>query len=325
MSEALLAHATETIKVGSKSFAAAAKLFDPETRRSVLMLYAWCRHCDDVVDGQELGSSAVAPSPHDAARELALLREQTTRACAGDAMHDPAFAAFQEVALRHAIAPRFAFDHLDGFAMDVAGARYETIDDTLRYCYHVAGVVGLMMAQIMGAKEPAVLDRACDLGLAFQLTNIARDIVDDARNGRCYLPAEWLREAGIPLDEVGLARHRLALAKVAARLVDYAEPYYESAAIGIRALPLRSSWAIATARNVYRAIGIKVKARGPRAWDERVGTSKAAKLWLLAKGGISALASRAGATPPRPAHLWQRPGASGGPRHAVHGAAVSGA
>jgi phytoene synthase len=310
MSEALLDHATETIKVGSKSFAAAARLFEPSVRRSVLMLYAWCRHCDDVVDGQELGFSTAAPSRHDAARELALLREQTARAYAGEAIQDPAFAAFQEVALRHAIDPRFAFDHLAGFAMDVEGARYDTIEDTLRYCYHVAGVVGLMMASIMGAREPAVLDRACDLGLAFQLTNIARDIVEDFHNGRCYLPAEWLREAGIPPDEAGLPRHRVALAKVAARLVDYAEPYYASASEGIKALPLRSSWAIATARNVYRQIGIEVKARGPYAWDERVGTSKAAKLWLLAKGGVSALASRAGAPGPRPAHLWQRPGAA---------------
>ena len=322
MSAALLEHATETIKVGSKSFAAAARLFDPATRRSVLMLYAWCRHCDDVVDGQELGSSTIAPSHIDAARELAVLREQTSRAYAGDAMHAPAFAAFQEVALRHAIAPRFAFDHLDGFAMDVAGARYDTIEDTLRYCYHVAGVVGLMMAAIMGAKEPAVLDRACDLGLAFQLTNIARDIVDDAHNGRCYLPREWLMEAGIPPDEVGLPRHRVALARVAARLVDHAEPYYDSAAAGIAALPLRSSWAIATARNVYRQIGIEVKARGPRAWDERVGTSKATKLWLLAKGGVSALGSRVATAPPRPAHLWQRPGASEAHRHAAPATAV---
>ena len=323
MSEALLEHATETIKVGSKSFAAAAMLFEPSVRRSVLMLYAWCRHCDDVVDGQELGSSTVVASEHGAVRELALLREQTARAYAGDAMSDPAFAAFQEVALRHAIAPRFAFDHLAGFAMDVEGARYETIEDTLRYCYHVAGVVGLMMAEIMGAKDPAVLDRACDLGLAFQLTNIARDIVDDARNGRCYLPSEWLREAGIPPDEVGLPRHRVPLAKVAARLVDHAEPYYDSAAAGIKALPLRSSWAIATARNVYRQIGIEVKARGPHAWDERVGTSKATKLWLLARGGLTALGSRVGGMPARPAHLWQRPGAAfEAHRHAAPATAV---
>jgi phytoene synthase len=231
-------------------------------------------------------------------------------------MRDPAFAAFQEVALRHAIAPRFAFDHLAGFAMDVDGARYETIDDTLRYCYHVAGVVGLMMASIMGAHDPQVLDRACDLGLAFQLTNIARDIVEDAAVGRCYVPAQWLREAGIPPDEIGLPRHRAALARVAARLVDHAEPYYDSALDGIAALPLRSAWAIATARNVYRQIGIEVKRRGAHAWDERAGTTRATKLRLLAPGGVQALASRLSprsATARRPAGCGSVPTPRGAP------------
>jgi len=308
---ALMDHATRTIEVGSKSFAAAARLFSPATRRSVLMLYAWCRHCDDVVDGQDLGFNQPDRGGHDAVRELAQLRDQTRRAYAGEPMADPAFAAFQEVALRNEVAPRFAFDHLAGFAMDVEDARYETIEDTLRYCYHVAGVVGLMMASIMGARDEAVLDRACDLGLAFQLTNIARDIVEDARVGRCYLPATWLREAGIPPEELALPRHRDALARLAARLVDHAEPYYESASAGISALPLRSAWAIATARNVYRQIGIEVKRRGPRAWDGRVGTSKAAKLYLLGKGGVSALASRLRSPQARPVGLWQRPGTAG--------------
>jgi phytoene synthase len=322
----LLDHATETIEVGSKSFAAAAKLFDPQTRRGVLMLYAWCRHCDDVVDGQELGinvaHAAAAQTPEEAGRQLDLLREQTRRAYAGEPMTAPAFAAFQDVALRHAIAPRYAYDHLAGFGMDVDQVEYETIDDLLRYCYHVAGVVGLMMASIMGAHDEATLDRACDLGLAFQLTNIARDIVEDARMGRCYLPAAWLREAGIPRDEIAQPRHRAALARVAARLVDHAEPYYASATDGIAALPLRSAWAIASARNVYRQIGIEVKRRGVHAWDDRTGTTRATKLWLLAKGGAGALSSRWTRTGPRPAQLWRRPGAepaasSGGP-HAMH-------
>jgi phytoene synthase len=320
MSEALLEHATDTIKVGSKSFAAAASLFDAPTRRSVLMLYAWCRHCDDVVDGQELGFNVAAPS-HDPHAGMARLVEQTRRAYAGDSMTDPAFAAFQEVALRHAIAPRHAFDHLAGFGMDVDAVHYETIGDTLRYCYHVAGVVGLMMAQIMGAQEPKVLDRACDLGLAFQLTNIARDILDDARIGRCYLPAQWLREAGIPPKELALPRHRVALAKLAARLVDHAEPYYDAALGGVAALPLRSAWAIATARRVYRQIGIDVKARGPHAWDERIGTSRATKLRLLAMGGVDAVLSRASRVRPRPDGLWRHPRVDAedvaAPRHAV--------
>jgi phytoene synthase len=280
------------------------------------MLYAWCRHCDDVVDGQELGFGVAAPS-HDPHGELARLVEQTRRAYAGETMPDPAFAAFQEVALRHAIAPRHAFDHLAGFGMDVDAVHYDTVEDTLRYCYHVAGVVGLMMAQIMGAQAPQVLDRACDLGLAFQLTNIARDIVDDARLGRCYLPAQWLREAGIPPEELALPRHRMALAKIAARLVDHAEPYYDCALGGVAALPLRSAWAIATARRVYRQIGIEVKARGPRAWDERVGTSRATKLKLLAMGGVDALLSRLRPVRPRPDGLWRRPADVAVPRHAV--------
>lgn len=322
MSEALMDHATRTIEVGSKSFAAAARLFDPPTRRSVLMLYAWCRHCDDVVDGQELGFNVQAAPAHDAAAALAQLQDQTRRAYAGEPMQDPAFAAFQEVALRHRIDPRFALDHLAGFAMDVDGARYETIEDTLRYCYHVAGVVGLMMASIMGAHDPRVLDRACDLGIAFQLTNIARDIVEDAGIGRCYLPAQWLREAGIPPQEVADPRHRARLAEVAARLVDYAEPYYDSARAGIAALPLRSAWAIASARNVYRQIGIVVKRRGTHAWDARAGTGKAMKLWLLAKGAGSALSSRLASPPSRPATLWQRPGGAGSVPHGAHAAAV---
>jgi phytoene synthase len=171
-----------------------------------------------------------------------------------------------------------------------------------------------------------VLDRACDLGLAFQLTNIARDIVEDARMGRCYVPAQWLRDVGIPLHEVADPRHRELLATVAARLVDHAEPYYDSALAGIAALPLRSAWAIASARNVYRQIGIEVKRRGPRAWDERAGTGKAMKLWLLAKGAATALGSRlkprGRAVRPRPARLWQRPDAALDVPRAAHATAA---
>ncbi len=229
----LLTHATETIEAGSKSFATASKLFDAKTRRSALMLYAWCRHCDDVTDGQSLGfRTADAPTDTPQAR-IALLRALTLEAYAGKPMREPNFAAFQEVALAHQIPPALALDHLEGFAMDVRDERYHTFDDTLRYCYHVAGVVGLMMARVMGVRDEAVLDRACDLGLAFQLTNIARDIVEDAAIGRCYLPEAWLQEEGLRADTLTDRAHRPALARLAARLVDEAEPYYASARAGL--------------------------------------------------------------------------------------------
>ena len=307
MNTTLMDHATDTIAVGSKSFATAAKLFDPLTRRSVLMLYAWCRHCDDAIDGQELGFNATPVDSAQAEQRLEMLKNQTLRAWEGGEVSEPAFAAFQEVALGHNIPLQLAYDHLDGFAMDVRETRYETIDDTLQYCYRVAGVVGLMMARVMGVRDEAVLDRACDLGLAFQLTNIARDIVEDARVGRCYLPARWLAEEGIPPDALESAEMRPRLARLAYRLVAEAEPYYASARAGLAGLPLRSAWAIASAHGVYREIGIKVSAAGPRAWDRRQGTSAFEKSGLLLKGAGLALTSRFATQAPRPPELWQRP------------------
>ncbi|WP_263263400.1 15-cis-phytoene synthase CrtB [Pseudomonas sp. RIT-PI-S] len=308
MSQPLLDHAARTMSQGSKSFAAAARLFDPATRRSALLLYTWCRHCDDVIDGQVLGHEGAPPPTEQASARLAELRELTAAAYRGEPMRDPAFAAFQHVAHEHGIEARHAFAHLDGFAMDVHGRRYERLEDTLDYCYHVAGVVGLMMARVMGASAPATLQRACDLGLAFQLTNIARDIVEDAAVGRCYLPQAWLHELGVPAHDLAAPAYRPALATLAARLVNAAEPYYASARAGIGDLPPRCAWAVATALLVYRAIGLKVCAAGPKAWDRRQGTSKAEKLWLLGRGLLLARQARVANHRPRDVGLWQGPG-----------------
>ena len=307
MTDQVIDYATQSINVGSKSFAAAAKLFDERTRQSAVMLYAWCRHCDDVIDGQTLGHGQLDGNRSSGEQRLATLVELTERAYAGEPMQPPAFAAFQQVVQRHGIPLKHPLEHLAGFRMDVQDYRYQTLDDTLLYCYRVAGVVGLMMARVMGAESEATLDRACDLGLAFQLTNIARDIVEDAQIGRVYLPADWLDEVGIPADEIALAQHRPALALLAARLVDLADPYYQSATQGLRDLPWRSAWSIATAHGVYRQIGIEVKARGAAAWDARVSTSRAQKLQFLAGGAVLALASRRMAVRPRPSDLWVRP------------------
>ena len=307
MNDQVIDHSTQAINVGSKSFAAAAKLFDERTRQSAVMLYAWCRHCDDVIDGQTLGHGQVEGDRSTGEARLAELVDLTERAYAGESMRDPAFAAFQQVIQRHQIPLDYPLEHLAGFRMDVQDYRYQTLDDTLLYCYRVAGVVGLMMAKVMGAEAEATLDRACDLGLAFQLTNIARDIVEDAEIGRVYLPADWLAEVGIPADQIGMPYKRPALALLAARLVELAEPYYLSASQGLRDLPLRSAWSIATAHGVYRQIGVEVKARGAAAWDTRVSTTSAQKLQFLLGGGVLALASRRMQLTPRPDFLWTRP------------------
>jgi len=304
----VLQQAAQTIQAGSKSFATAARLFDENTRQSAVMLYAWCRHCDDVVDGQQLGHGQLLGDRRAGPACLAALEQATRQACAGVNTDDPVFAGLSEVVRRHGIAEHYLLEHLAGFRMDVEAQPYASLDDTLAYCWRVAGVVGVMMAMVMGTRNPSTLDRACDLGMAFQLTNIARDVVEDAAIGRVYLPANWLADQGIlSTDDVLDPAHRPALGRVAARLVDAADPYYRSAFAGIGELPLRSAWSIATARGIYRDIGRQVKAHGAHAWDTRIATTRMDKLWFLARGAAVAVAAHGLVPQPRSRHLWQRP------------------
>jgi len=267
--QSLVAEAERIIREGSKSFRFASNLFDQETRERAWLLYCWCRACDDHADGQTLGHNAVAPADPEA--RIAFLRETTGRALAGERVGIAPFDALRVVAGECGIPRRFIDDHLDGFALDAEGWRPRTDDDMLRYCYHVAGAVGCMMAVIMGVDptDDDTLDRAADLGLAFQLSNIARDLVEDHAVGRVYVPAEW--GTADPSDRVTLADH-------AERLAALVERYEASARVGAARLPFRARWAVLSAANIYGAIARKVVARGEGAWDSRTVIHKPAKL-----------------------------------------------
>jgi phytoene synthase len=309
------------LEKGSRSFASAACIFDADTRASAYMLYAWCRHCDDAIDGQRLGHDAGTGRPHDPRAVLARLRVQTEAALDGrpDGL---VFEALRRVVDKHAIPHVHPYELLEGFAMDVEGRRYTTIEDTLDYCYHVAGVVGVMMAMIMGVRDRAILDRASDLGIAFQLTNISRDVIPDAANGRIYLPADWLAEAGIAEAEIAAPVNRAALYGVTRRLLDEADRYYVSARYGLPHLPLRAAWAVAAARRIYRDIGNILRRRRDHAWDRRAVVSKGRKLADAAYAGLSvARAHVSGAIkPPRPrVGLWTHPGLGEPPATATMG------
>lgn len=306
----IVRHSRELIEKGSKSFAGAARLFAPDVRDDAYMLYAWCRHCDDVIDGQELGFAAQTPDTTSVDERLAQLREQTLAAIDGKADH-PVFIALSRVVAKHQMNARHPLDLLEGFAMDARQHSYRTLEDTILYSYHVAGVVGVMMAIIMGVKDKSVLNRASDLGIGFQLTNISRDVIEDAANDRIYLPANWLAAQGVPQDEIQDQRHREALFRVVNRLLGRADVYYASAGHGLSALPFRSAWAIAAARRVYRTIGNGVRAQGGTAWDTRVVVSRQRKLSLVGLGLLDTLGAhsigRLGTPPPRDG-LWTKDG-----------------
>lgn len=299
--------AGDTIAEGSKSFALASRLFDVPTRRRAWLLYAWCRHCDDVIDGQHGGQGRVADSVGVEARLLALVAA-TEAAMTGPSGRIDAFSALFEVVRETSMPPQYPIEHLAGFAMDAQDRVYRGIDDTLDYCYHVAGVVGVMMAIAMGIApgDEAVLVRAADLGIAFQLTNISRDVLDDAAIGRCYLPADWLADAGIPPGEHARPEHRGALAVIVSRLLDLADAYYASARAGAARLPRRSAWAVLSAAAIYRAIGAKVRTAGIHAWDTRQHTSRLEKLGIVWHAfGEARAKDSAQPLSPRPA-LWRK-------------------
>jgi len=309
--DAVVSNSRDMIRKGSRSFALASRVFDPAIRDHAWMLYAWCRHCDDEIDGQELGMAPVTQPGHDPVASLLKLRTETQRALRGAAVTDPVFLGLQRVAREHAIPERHALELLAGFEMDVTGFRYRTIDETLLYCYRVAGVVGVMMALVMGVRDTKNLQRAADLGIAFQLTNIARDVVDDARNGRCYLPAEWLAEAGISAEGLARPENRVAVAVVVRRLLAESDRYYRSAHAGLQSLSFRSAWAVATALGVYRDIGSLVLARGAQAWDTRAVVGMPRKMLYLSVGALRALQGvtwdRWLDAAPRAEDLWTMP------------------
>jgi phytoene synthase len=277
------AAAAMAIRHGSRSFAAASRLFDPRTRVLVWQLYAWCRHCDDAVDGQQLGhrSPGATACPADALERLTLA---TDRALAGVHTGEPAFDGLAEVVAATRMPATPVRQHLRGFGMDVARRQYETLDDLLDYCYHVAGVVGVMMAWIMGARERVALVRASDLGIAFQLTNIARDVVDDARAGRVYLPRAWCTAAGLSVERVTDPASHPRLVPIVHRLLAEADRYYESAWHGLSALPFRCAWSVASARHVYGDIGALVRRRGADAWRTRAAVGRGRALARMAQG-----------------------------------------
>ena len=285
--DSITAHGHASIKKGSKSFALASRVLPPELRDDASMLYAWCRYCDDVIDGQEMGHGQIADYKIGQGERFNQLRADTSNVLAGKPTDNPVFAGLARVIKTHNIDHRHPFDLLHGFKMDAEDRVYKSVDDILDYSYHVAGVVGVMMANIMGVRDEATLDRASDLGLAFQLTNIARDVIDDAKADRVFIPKDLLIAAGAPTDVASLAKRENwpAAHKAACAQLDIAEQYYESAKVGIKELPFRCAWAISAALAVYREIGERLREGGPEAWEGRVSASKGRKM-ALALGAV---------------------------------------
>lgn len=311
---ALVAHARTSITRGSRSFGAASQMFDRVTRERAWLLYAWCRACDDIADGQHFGGALSVPTEAETLVRAAEIRRLTDLAYAGQPTGEPSFDCLG-LLLNECPIPRSLADALlDGFDRDADGWRPRSEDDLFSYCWNVAGAVGCMMAIIMGVEpdDADTLDRACDLGLAFQLANIARDVAEDAAADRCYLPLSWLVELDLPPGQHMHPAFRPRLALMARWLAEYVEQYQRSAAIGAARLPFRSRWAVHAASRIYGRIAVKVAAAGEHAWDHRISTGRREKAICLVQALIDSVRDkawprRADAVTIKRQGFWRRP------------------
>jgi phytoene synthase len=282
--DADLAACRELLRVGSKSFHAASLLLPQRARDPATALYAFCRLGDDAVDAAE-----------DPMRGLAWMRNRLDAAYSGQPFDHAADRAFARTVKDYAIPRALPDALLEGFAWDAAGRRYGTFDALLDYCARVAGTVGAMMSLVMGARGPGALARATDLGTAMQLTNIARDVGEDARNGRLYLPMRWMRDAGVePCAFLRDPRFTPALGGVVRRLLDEAETLYTRALPGIGLLPRDCRPAIRAARLIYAEIGSTVVANGHDSVSQRAVVPGSRKLALVSKAFLPKGTARAG-------------------------------
>lgn len=260
------------LRGGSRTFHAASFLLPRKVREPATALYAFCRLADDAIDVD--GGDGAA---------LARLHDWLDRIYAGRAADAPVERAFAAMVERHAIPRALPAALLEGLAWDVAGRRYEDLPALRAYAARVAGTVGAMMAMLMEARSRDALARACDLGVAMQLSNIARDVGEDARAGRIYLPQSWLREQGIDPDALLASPAQCeAVPLVVRRLVDAAEELYVRAGNGIALLPPGCRPGINAARVLYGEIGRRAARRGHAALVCRTVVPPARKAALLA-------------------------------------------
>ncbi len=267
----------------SKSFALASRLYRQPLRDEVGALYAWCRTCDDAID--------TAPA-HRQSDALAELEEGLRQVYAGKPQADAIHRCFQAVVERRAIPVEYPLELLAGMRMDVEAIGYGTLDELLLYCWRVAGTVGLMMCHVMGVTDEHAATRAAHLGIAMQLTNICRDVAEDWRLGRVYIPAALLGEplAGW-MGKARLADPRPALpdgaegaiASAVKQLLDEADRFYVSGEIGMKHLEPRSALAVRAAARIYAEIGREIERRNLDVLRGRAIVSTTRKMRILAR------------------------------------------
>lgn len=249
-----------------KSFYWASLFLGHKMANRAARLYEFCRFVDDIADGD-------LPHRHETLADI------SASLMANDSSSGPEVEAFLNLASEVNIPMQAATELLDGMLLDQQPTAMKDQAELLRYCHAVAGTVGLMMCRILNCKHPRADHFAIDLGVAMQLTNIARDVLEDAKMGRRYLPQQWVNFSAAEIA-TGQIQYRYPTSKAIEQLLNLADKYYNSALLGIQLLPFRSRFSITVALRVYRQIGVLLRRRKLAWWKGRVVVNKIEKTLL---------------------------------------------
>ncbi|EPZ13889.1 phytoene synthase [Thauera terpenica 58Eu] len=243
----------------------------PEQRQAITALYAFCREVDDVVD--ECHDVSLAQI------KLEWWRQEVERIFTGTPTHPVGF-ALQDVLRRFKLPQEQLLEIIDGMAMDLSQTRYLDFKGLQLYCYRVASVVGLLSAEIFGHEHRQTLKYAHDLGLALQLTNIIRDVGEDARRGRIYLPIEDLQRFGVPAKDILEARYSDAFRELMAFQAERAEHFYEQALAQLPAGDRKAQRPGLVMAAIYRTLLREIAADGFQVLDRRISLTPVRKVWI---------------------------------------------
>jgi phytoene synthase len=253
-------------------------LFLPaERRRAIMALYAFCREVDDVVD--ECNDLSVAST------KLAWWRQEVERVAEGKPQH-PVGQALKLVAPGINLPKEQLLEIIDGMAMDLQQARYLDFKGLSLYCYRVASVVGLLAAEIFGYRDRQTQKYAHDLGMAFQLTNIIRDIGEDARRGRIYIPMDELKQFNVPAPDILNGKYSDNFTALMQFQYERAERYYEQALAQLPAVDRKNQRPGLIMAAIYRTLLAEIKDENFQVLHQRISLPPGRKLWLAAKTWI---------------------------------------
>lgn len=250
-------------------------LFLPiERRRAIMALYAFCREVDDVVD--ECSDVSIAHN------KLAWWRKEITAMLSGSPTH-PVMKALSPHMATYALEGQHLLAIVDGMEMDLSQTRYLDFPGLQKYCWHVASVVGILSASIFGVSDPQTLKYAEKLGLAFQLTNIIRDVGEDARKGRIYLPVNELQKFNVTAADILNARHSDNFENLMRFQAQRAHAMYDEAFALLPKVDRRAQRAGLIMAAIYRALLVEIEQDGFHVLTQRISLTPIRKLWLAWK------------------------------------------